>query len=143
MSRREEMREIVVDVVRQAPESLVPARGVSMGRRFLGSSHLLVRGIAHVRPMLGDVVLFRRGGTWVAHRVAWVRGKGDERRLLTRGDANALFDAPWVSPDDLLGVVHGRRKNGILLHLSFRDQIIGWVQVMKSWALIAFRACKA
>jgi len=140
MSRREELREIVVDVVRKAEECLVPARGVSMGPRFLGSSHLLVRGIDHVRPRVGDIVLFRRGGTWVAHRVAWTRSKGEQRLLLTRGDANSMFDHPWVAPHDLLGVVVGRRKNSILLPLGPMDSLSGWMQVVKSWATIALRS---
>jgi hypothetical protein len=55
---------------------------------------------------VGEVVLFERHDTIVAHRIVGRRQRDGREQLLVKGDAEAYFDPP-IGRDDVLGVVRG------------------------------------
>ena len=58
--------------------------------------------------MLGEIVVVRRDGDIVAHRLVGYRQEGELRHLVTKGDAEAHHDRP-VPVSDLLGTVESIR----------------------------------
>lgn len=63
--------------------------------------HIAPSARNHLHP--GDVVVFRAGEAFVAHRLVWERGFVAR----TKGDNNAYCDAP-ISLFDIVGVVEGK-----------------------------------
>ena len=92
------------EIVKASASSRVPVEGGSMGAAWLDVAAVSVRGAAHRRPRLGDVVLARTATGRIAHRVVWIRRRGGSGRLLTLGDGNRHCDA-WLEEGDVLGVV--------------------------------------
>ena len=72
-----------------------------------GDLVLVAHGHAAVRQ--GDVVVFRREGELVAHRVLRVYGSGAGKRFLTKGD-NALRLDPLLSAEEIVGRVLDVRR---------------------------------
>ncbi len=70
----------------------------------------------HLRP--GDVVVFRSGEVFVAHRLVWKRGFVAR----TKGDNNAYCDPP-ISVFDIVGVVEGKRSRGAFWYYLLRNRI--------------------
>ncbi len=60
---------------------------------------------------VGDVVVYVKGGRLIVHRVIKITEYGGELRYLTKGDANAVPDAPsnapftWLTRDRIIGKV--------------------------------------
>ncbi len=79
------------------------ATGLSMEPLIPAGSLLLVEfGAAPGR--IGDVVLFRRPGGAVAHRLVSRRRTSDRLMLILKGDGEALADGA-IGPEAVLGVV--------------------------------------
>lgn len=73
-----------------------------------------VRPAGELRP--GDIAVYRRGGSFICHRVLRV----SEGQIITRSDRNrGHADAP-VAPEDLLGVVVQVTRNGRPVSLGQR-----------------------
>ncbi len=53
----------------------------------------------------GDILVFRRGGIIITHRVTMISDETGERRFYTRGDANEANDEGYVLDEDVLGRV--------------------------------------
>lgn len=58
---------------------------------------------------VGEVVLFERRETIVAHRIVGRRRRDGDEQLIVKGDAEAYFDPP-IGREDVLGVVRGLRR---------------------------------
>lgn len=58
---------------------------------------------------VGEIVLFERRETVVAHRVVGRARRDGRERLIVKGDAEAYFDPP-IGREDVLGVVRGLRR---------------------------------
>jgi len=69
-------------------------------------------------PVPGDVVVFRAGGVFVAHRLMWKKNFVAR----TKGDNNAYCDAP-ISLFDIVGVVEGKRSRRALWYFFIRNRI--------------------
>lgn len=136
MKTREELRDALADVIRGQAETLVPARGVSMGPALARAEALVVRGIRLGPPRRGQIVLYRRGALWVAHRVIRLRPDGG---CLTLGDANRVFDFPPVKPDELLGVVTGAVLEGRAKPFGFADRLAGILRWLRGLCLMVTR----
>jgi hypothetical protein len=136
---REEIRDGLAQVIREAERFVLPARGVSMGSGFSGVDGLILRGIRHARPGLGSILLFQRADLWVAHRVIARRRGAQGDAFLTRGDANAMFDHPWVEPADLLAQVIGVVRGGADHSFGFADRLAGAWRWMCGVALLGWR----
>ncbi len=73
------------------------------------------KGIA---PCPGDVVVFRAGGSFVAHRLVWKKNFV----AVTKGDNNPFCDRP-ISVFDIVGVVEGKGSRKALWYYFFRNRI--------------------
>ena len=54
---------------------------------------------------VGDILVFKRGNRIITHRVVEIRGEGEDRRFIVKGDNNLAADDYSVSNDDVRGVV--------------------------------------
>lgn len=54
---------------------------------------------------VGDILVFKRGNRIITHRVVEIRGEGEDRRFIVKGDNNLTADDYSVSNDDVRGVV--------------------------------------
>jgi hypothetical protein len=81
----------------------IEATGGSMGPVVPPGSRLLVE-FGRTPERTGEVIVYRRDATIVAHRFVARRGDAAAARLIAKGDAEALPDRP-IGRDDVLGVV--------------------------------------
>ena len=54
---------------------------------------------------VNDILVFKRGNHIITHRVVEIRGEGEDRRFIVKGDNNLAADDYSVSNDDVRGVV--------------------------------------
>jgi signal peptidase len=54
---------------------------------------------------VNDILVFKRGNQIITHRVIEIRGKGENRRFIVKGDNNESPDDYSVSADDVRGTV--------------------------------------
>jgi len=105
--------EIVADCLRAGREVPLRVTGSSMLPSIWPHDTLLIRSVGDSKPSIGQIVLYARGGSLIAHRV--VRRVDDARssRFETRGDALLACDAPVVQ-SEILGfvtaIVRGNRE---------------------------------
>ncbi|HSA34446.1 MAG TPA: S24/S26 family peptidase [bacterium] len=80
--------------------------------------------LVHIAPvqrdrlMSGDVVVFRAGEVFVAHRLIWKRGFVAR----TKGDNNPYCDRP-ISVFDIVGVVEGKRSRRAMWYYLLRNRL--------------------
>ncbi len=87
------------------------ARGGSMRPTIRGGEAITVTPVAIEAVAAGDIVLFRRRGRMVVHRVLRVLREGDVVRFLTRGDASVAADPP-LEACHVLGRVVAVERDG-------------------------------
>ena len=80
-------------------------RGTSM-RPLVGPGGRMLVEFGMRPSQVGDIVLFERAGTVVAHRVVGRRERDGRERLIVKGDNEAYFDPP-IGQSDVLGIVLG------------------------------------
>ena len=107
-----EIMSVLADALRERGELVLPASGVSMGAGFSGVEGLVIRSASITPPRFGSLVVFSRGGRWLAHRVIWSFGPQSRHLCITKGDANAAWDWPFVGRGEAVGVVVGLRRDG-------------------------------
>ncbi len=107
--------EAVLDIWGQAGERhFIPISGNSMLPIIRdGDRALTAHGCASVRR--GDVVIFRRNGQMVAHRVMRIRDGGCA--FVTKGDNAPHFDPP-LSAGEIVGRVLAVERNGRRMSLD-------------------------
>ncbi len=69
-------------------------------------------------PRSGDVVVFRRGESFIAHRLVWKKNFV----AVTKGDNNAYCDPP-ISLFDIVGIVEGKRSRWNLWYYLVRNRL--------------------
>jgi signal peptidase I len=107
-------------------QHLIPISGRSMLPTIHDGDHALVsHGCAGVRP--GDVVVFRREGTLVAHRVMRIEDGDDGPIFVTKGDNVPRFD-PHFSAGEIVGRVLAIERNGQYMSLDTAAwRLSGWL----------------
>lgn len=102
-------RELIADVVRSFGEARLRVTGSSMVPAVWPGDILTVRhrDTAELRP--GHIVLYRRQGQLVAHRITCIC----HNSLTTRGDS-LPFDDPSISESEIVGQVVSVVHNGHL-----------------------------
>jgi hypothetical protein len=104
---------VVADLLSQGVRVRFRASGASMAPTITDGDTITVEPVAPARLRRGDVVLVRRRGAVVAHRLVARRRKPDgELDLLLRGDAADGDDAPVLAADVLGRVVEVERAGG-------------------------------
>jgi signal peptidase I len=95
---------------RAGGQHLIPISGRSMLPAIHDGDHALVsHGCAGVRP--GDVIVFRHGGTLIAHRVLRIECGDDGPTFVTKGDNAPQLDPP-LSADEIVGRVLAIERGG-------------------------------
>jgi signal peptidase I len=97
-------------------QHLIPISGRSMLPAIHDGDHALVShgcvldgGCAGVGP--GDVIVFRHGGTLIAHRVLRIERGDDGPTFITKGDNAPRLDPP-LSADEIVGRVLAIERSG-------------------------------
>ena len=93
---------------RAGEQHLIPITGRSM-RPLIRDGDLVLVAHGHADVRQGDVVVFRREGKLVAHRVLRVYGAGTGKRFLTKGDNAPQFD-PLLGAEEIVGRVLAVRR---------------------------------
>ena len=89
-----------------------------------GDRVLVAHGCAGVRR--GDVVVFRLDGLLIAHRVLDIKGGGDGKKFVTKGDNAGQVD-PHVSPREIVGQELAIERDGRHISLqTFPWRALGW-----------------
>jgi hypothetical protein len=101
----DDLDELLLDLLHSEGKLTLPARGFSMRRHDRWADTLVLYPVDVNRLRIGSVLVFRRHGIWVAHRVIWVFPKDDPRLCVTKGDAFMAFDRPAVMKGDEVAVV--------------------------------------
>ncbi len=113
----ENLIDAVLDLYQQENQRIWwPFASNSMSPYIKEGDMVLVQHTAR-RLRVGDVVVFKRAGDLVAHRVVSVRGRGKDTIYRTKGDNLRSLDAP-VPQSSVLGVVICIRKADKLIHLE-------------------------
>jgi hypothetical protein len=119
-ARNDAKYELAVEVLGSFGGAQLPVTGASMLPALWPGDILEVRRESPARIFAGDVVVFRRQGRLLAHRVVEKLGTSDGGVLVTRGDRLEQTDPP-VSAEELLGCVtwvqRGHRRLGPRLTL--------------------------
>ena len=107
-------------------QHLIPITGRSMQPLIQDGDRVLVaHGIAGVRR--GDVVVFRREGRLIAHRVLRIYHRQPGRVFITKGDGIRRFDPP-VHAGEVLGRVLTVERNGWQMSLDTLSwHAAGWL----------------
>jgi hypothetical protein len=95
---------LAAEVLHSFGEVLLQAMGTSMLPSLWPGDHLVIQFAEFKGVLLGDVVLYARGGRFFIHRVLEKSGPAGRRFLIVRGDAMAEADPP-VGEGELLGKV--------------------------------------
>lgn len=104
--------ELVADVARNFGEVRLKVTGASMIPSLWPGDVITIRPDA-ASPRPGQIVLYRREGKVVAHRIRHIRGD----RLITRGDS-MRHDDPPIRQADIVGQVVCLVRNGHRVHLN-------------------------
>lgn len=108
--------------------------GGSMGPWFIPGDFIIVQEVKAPTVRRGDVVVFRRGGLLIAHRVVKVLGAGStgELRWKTKGDSAERCD-PVVLEGELIGRVGFVERAGRSISLQSPSWIAtGWLLALIS-----------
>jgi hypothetical protein len=76
-------------------------------------------GIVNIGPAVGEVVAINRDGGFVAHRIAEMKATDKGLQIRTRGDSS-LHPDPWVSGNEIAGVIRQVRRGGRELSVAPR-----------------------
>ena len=83
----------------------------SMWPTLAPGDEVRVRGAAGGEARPGDIVFWRAGEVWLAHRLIARSGSGAAAQLITKGDNSPRPDPAWPA-GRLCGVVAGARRGG-------------------------------
>ena len=101
------------ETLRQEGEITLPAAGLSMQYSLGRAEALVIRPAATTPIRRGSIIVFKRHGRWIAHRVVWKTiNNAGLAEYLTKGDSTWAFDRPVVSSEEVVGVVTAMRTNG-------------------------------
>ena len=128
--------EAVLEVWGQAGEQhFIPITGSSMLPLIRDGDHVLVaHGCAGVRQ--GDVVVFRRRGQLIAHRVLCICDGGAGSTFVTKGDHASQFDSP-LSADEIVGRVLAVERGNRYMPLDTAAwRMLGWLMAVSTLAWI-------
>lgn len=129
--------ELVADIAREFGEVRLKVTGCSMIPAVWPGDVIVVQRREMAELQTGQIVLCRRGGELVAHRVISIL----DGCLITRGDSLPQDDPPTMGPD-LLGQVVSIVRNGRSVDLrQSAMQRLGSVVVRRSkfWLRVTLR----
>lgn len=114
-------------------QHLIPITGNSMFPLIQDGDRVLVaHGLSDVRQ--GDVIVFRRTGGLIAHRVLRIYDDDTGPIFITKGDNARQLDLP-LGADEIIGrvLVAERGKRHMSLDTA-SWRVIGWLIAVSTWA---------
>jgi hypothetical protein len=88
---------------------VLPSAGASMGTAFANAAAVQVDRPDRRRLRIGAVIVYRRAGAWIAHRVVWVFPPSSPWLCVTKADGVNALDRPFVRAEEWLGIVSALR----------------------------------
>ena len=111
-----------------------PFVGTSMSPYIREGDVLLVQHALHT-IRLGDVIVFRRAGGLIAHRVVLIKKHGNSSVYRTKGDNARSLDAP-IPQSSVLGRVVRIQKNNRSINLEkAHAKLLNFVLALSSYAM--------
>jgi signal peptidase I len=110
------MAELLQESLRQGQRPLLTVTSNSMSPLLRRGDQVTIEAISAEQLQPGDTALFAAGDWLISHRYWGRRKVAGETWLLTRGDHQRGFDAPWPA-SQLTGRVVGRWRHGRYLSL--------------------------
>lgn len=91
----------------------------------------------------GDIITYRNDDLYVTHRVVWITKKGNDIKLITKGDNEIISDPP-VSPVRILGKVVGIGGANRTLNLEstswrFMNRLLGVFSLFEAISIQLYR----
>lgn len=105
-----DIRQALLDTLRQRDEMTLPATGISMGPRFTGTEALVVQRADVATLRTGDIIVYAGNDRWIAHRIIWRFRKQRKAFCATKGDGAGLADYPGIQSTEVIGLVVGIKK---------------------------------
>ncbi|MBI5217554.1 MAG: signal peptidase I [Bacteroidia bacterium] len=112
-----ELWDISEDVLKSGNAVRVTLKGTSMYPYLKIGDIALVNGIQAKDSMTGDIIVFRFGKNYLAHRLI----KKGESYLLTKGDSCRVFDQP-VPVKDLIGKITRLERKGNIINMESKSR---------------------
>jgi signal peptidase I len=139
-SEIENLSDAVLDLSQQANQRIWwPFVGTSMSPYIKEGDMLLVQHALH--PIrLGDVIVFKRAGGLIAHRVVFIRKHGNHSVYRTKGDNTRSLDAPVLQSSVLGRVVRIQKSNKSISLEKPHAKLLNFVLALSSYAMGIF--CK-
>lgn len=92
---------------------------------------------------MGDIITFRNDDLTVTHRVLWITRKGNDIKLITKGDNEIIWDPP-VSAVHIVGKVVGIGRANRTLNLEtpswrFMNRLLGFLFMLEMASILLYR----
>ena len=108
--------------------------GSSMLPFIKPDAHLQVRVYATASYGIGDIVVFIKNKTFIAHRIIGLTNKGKHRLFIVKGDNNDDTDG-LISHKRIIGRVEEIHRNGQVIRLlSWKHKVLRYPFVLYSRA---------
>jgi signal peptidase I len=121
------MRKDITELIKDMQNELFGIEGKGWFRIISGSmsplieinDKVLVKKISRSEIKLGDIVLFKKDGVFVTHRVVKLSKQKGRPMILQKGDASNY--ASWIPLDDVVGKVFTIEKRGKCINLDSKQ----------------------
>lgn len=124
----------------------IPLRvwGKSMRPLILQGDSIRIERCAQGNLAMGDIITFKRDGTYYTHRLLRTVRRGNALRLVTKGDNEINVDPP-ISPDQILGRVAVIQRRNRTLYLKtpfwrFMNRLLGVFSLLETASIQLYRS---
>jgi hypothetical protein len=108
------------ELLQEEREIVITAGGYSMWPALRPGDGLIISPLkTNTGPAVGEVVAINRDGGFVAHRITEMKATDKGLQVRTRGDSS-LHPDPWVSGNEIAGVIRQVRRGGRELSVAPR-----------------------
>ncbi|MFC2119095.1 signal peptidase I [Bacteroidota bacterium] len=109
---------LLINLLEKNYQILIPVSGYSMFPILCPGDLVYIRNYARHEYSKGDIIIFKRKNTLIAHRLISIKEKDKIFYYLCKGESAKKFDALFPESDLLAKVIHVKRKNRILRTLT-------------------------
>jgi hypothetical protein len=102
--------DILLDSLAEYVETILPTRGISMGKTWAQADHLVIGPLNHEPAAWGSVIVCRAGDGLVAHRVVRRFKRHGRYAYVTKGDGYLRPDRWPVVSSEVMGIVVARMR---------------------------------
>ena len=112
------LAEMLRESIKQGTTPSLAVTSNSMSPLLRSGDHVGLQELVPSKAQPGQIITFSNTGQddLITHRIAGIVLENGEAKIATLGDRTLLFDVP-VAPEDVVGQVIWRRRNGRTLNL--------------------------